>query len=782
MTRLGRGAWIVIALLAMEAVYVTSRLELVTGLAHLLPDARDQELAWVSARLVDSPLTRTMVLSVSAPELPAAIAGMREFAAAVAPHPEVASLRVGPEEGFPEAVHALYFPRRSYFLSNQPEAELPLRFSDEGLDRAAARLRGELASPRADLVKSLAAEDPVLAFLDLARGFERSAQRNLQVVDGHFAATGEGEPAAIAFLETEHSAFDASAQGPFQVFLEERFAAVQATDSRLRLERSAVHRFALESERRARADMGWISAISVLGIVLLFVFVVRSVRLLVVSMLPLLGGMLTASAVGLLVFGELHVMTLAFGGTLIGVCLDYPIHLVSHFVLGRSAGRDGAVRGAVRIGALTTAAGFGGLALADVPGVREIGVFAASGVLGALLTTLYLMPDLLPSASPPPPLPARIAAGLGGILEAMRRRPGVLVAILALTGVVTVAGLSRLVIEDDVYALGFQPEAVWLEEDTRVRERVSRVDAGHFVVALGENEETALRRNDEVFARLEEARERGAIAGFRSLHPFLFSAELQRRNQAALEAVPGLTTRMHAALEAQGFRAEAFAPMGRAPAFAPLRFADLVGSPLAPLVAPYRLEVKDQVAFLSFLRGVDPAGGLEERFADLSGVRFVDQRLLLERAYRATRARATELAGLGLLAVFALLGVYYRSLRGGIVALLPALLAAGASLAILALLEIPLNLMHLLALLLVLSIGVDYAVFLLASPRDAGARAASAFSLVVACASTLLAFGLLSLSSFPALRPLGVTTGLGVLLSLLLAPMVVLLSESGRSR
>ena len=174
MTRLGRGAWIVIALLAMEAVYVTSRLELVTGLAPLLPDARDQELAWVSARLVDSPLTRTMVLSVSAPELPAAIAGMREFAAAVAPHPEGAALRGGPEEGFPEAVHALYFPRRSYFLSNQPEAELPLRFSDEGLDRAAARLRGELASPRADLVKSLAAEDPVLAFLDLARGFERT--------------------------------------------------------------------------------------------------------------------------------------------------------------------------------------------------------------------------------------------------------------------------------------------------------------------------------------------------------------------------------------------------------------------------------------------------------------------------------------------------------------------------------------------------------------------------------------------------------------------------------
>ena len=49
-------------------------------------------------------------------------------------------------------------------------------------------------------------------------------------------------------------------------------------------------------------------------------------------------------------------------------------------------------------------------------------------------------------------------------------------------------------------------------------------------------------------------------------------------------------------------------------------------------------------------------------------------------------------------------------------------------------------------------------------------------SLVIACASTVLAFGLLTFSSFPALQALGATTTVGVLGSLILAPTALVLS------
>ena len=53
-------------------------------------------------------------------------------------------------------------------------------------------------------------------------------------------------------------------------------------------------------------------------------------------------------------------------------------------------------------------------------------------------------------------------------------------------------------------------------------------------------------------------------------------------------------------------------------------------------------------------------------------------------------------------------------------------------------------------------------------------------SLVIGCATTLLAFGLLALSSFPALRALGAATAIGVLASLVLAPTLLILV--GRER
>jgi predicted exporter len=81
--------------------------------------------------------------------------------------------------------------------------------------------------------------------------------------------------------------------------------------------------------------------------------------------------------------------------------------------------------------------------------------------------------------------------------------------------------------------------------------------------------------------------------------------------------------------------------------------------------------------------------------------------------------------------------------------------------------------MHLVACLLVLSMGEDYAVFLLESRESPRQIATTFVGLLLACVTTVLSFGLLALSSHPALRALGIVTSLGVLLSLVLAPLAL---------
>jgi predicted exporter len=769
-------------------VFTARHLELSAGLTHFLAAESELQLASLSARIADSALTRTMILSLGAPAVETAVAAADDWASVLESHPETASVRSGPSSTFASDVFEIYFPRRLLFLSSRPEVELRERFSDAGLRAAARTLRDELVLPESQLIKAIAPADPLLAFPAMLRRFEAARLGGMRLRDGHFV---DAEAAhAILFLTTRHSAFDAEHQAAFADFIERSFGALDARfGSVLSLERSAIHRFAAASEQLAREDMRRISAVSLAGIALLLMILFRSPFLLLVSLLPLAGGILAATSAGILIFGELHVITLVFGATLIGVCIDYPIHyLTHHFLLPGRGGPLASLRrvwAALAMGALTTVAGFAGLAWSGFPGVREIGVFAGIGVLAALLTTAALLPPLLPRSPRPVALQRRLARGFATLLGSLERRRGLLVGIPLAAAALGAAGLPRLAWDDDLYLLNAPLEPEWVAEDERVRARVSRMDAGRFVVALGSNDEQALRRNDAVYARLAAAREAGLVEDFHSLHAFLWSEDLQARNVAAVRAFPGLFARTAAALEAEGFRPEAFAPFAvalREETPEPLRLRDLLDSPLAPLVDSFRIELDGGVALITMLRGVKDPAGLEGVFAGLEDVHYFDQQRFLAELYGRYRERTSTLIVLGLFAVLGLLYLRYRRVSLSLAAAAPALLGAAATLALVSLSGTPINLLHLLGLLLVLSFGVDYGIFLLETGTHSESMAAALLSIATACASTCLAFGLLATASFPALRALGTTTGLGVLWSLILAPTALLLARrAGRT-
>lgn len=775
-----------VLLLAM-GLFTARNLELATGIAHLLPGSTEQDLARISSGLLDSSVTRTMVLSVSAQDLPSALSAAMRWKGVLANHPEVAAVRSGPGPAFEAGLFDLYFPRRLLLLSGNPEAELGARLSPEGLERAARRLRRELALPQGQLVKEIARRDPLLTFPDQLRNIEELSRGPLKVIDGQFAAPVDR--AAILFVTTHHSAFNASLQAPLEGFIERSFADLAQGQSDLRLERSGVHRFAVASEQQARQDMQRITVLSGAGIALLFLLVFGSLWLLAISMLPIVAGVLTATSLGILIFGELNLMTLVFGSTLIGVTIDYPIHYVSHHTLDPAPSGPRAslahIWGALVMGALTTTVGFLAMTISDLPGIRQIGFFAAVGVLAALAATRLLLPPLLPRAPRVSGLQGVSARQLERLVQGMGRRRPILVFILLLAGAVTAVGLPRMSFRDDVFALGLSPRADWREEDDRVRRRVARMDPGRFVVALGDDEETALRLNDRVYERLVAARNAGEVAEFRSLRVLLPSVSLQERNRATVLrlAAPGA---LHAALAAEGFRAETFEDLDQGLSEEnpePLRFKDLAASALADAVATFRVDLDDRVALLTFLKGIADASAITSRLADLRNVHYFDQQSFLERVYGRYRERTSLLIAVGMLAVVALLYARYRRLTAALLTAAPALTAAAVTAALLSLAGVQINLLHLLGLLLVLSVGVDYSIFLVSASSRGSSWAAASLSLCAACLSTCLAFGLLALSSFPALRALGSATALGALLSVVLAPSVLLLTHpAGRSR
>ncbi len=767
------------AALALMAAYCMRSVEFTTDITNFLPDGRGAEPARISRELAHSDLARTMVLSIGASETSRAVAAAKSLAAMLRERPEVAWVREGADEAFLGKVHELYFPHRLHFLSEDPERELPARLTDAGLEQQARQVRDSLALPTSSLVERVLPADPLGGFLAIVERL-RSEEPPLATRDGVFT-TRDGK-FAVLFLATRPSAFDSMAQRPL-------LEAIQAKVETLRreigpdlvLEQSGANRFSVDAETKIRGDASMISALSGIGVAALSLLFFRSLLALGIVAVPGIFGLVIALFLGLAVYGRLDGMTIAFGASLIGVTIDYPTHVLILWSLSRTGETAWQVTrrlsGSLSMAALTTMASFAGLAFTSFRGFRELGWFAVLGVAAALVVTLFLLPDLLPAKRRIQPVSESLARVLGPWLVALRGRRRLLalapVAILA----VAAYALPRLEWNDDLSRIS-TPDPVLQAEDNRVRERVANFDSGRFVVAMADGPEEMLARNEDVYSRLSVLVREGKLDGVRSLHSLLWPEALQLRNLETLRASPDLPARLDAAFAREGFRPGSFAAFGEALASPPppLSLTALRDSPLGPLTDSLVLDLGGRSAALTYLRGVHDVAAVKQAVAGLPDVTFFEQRTFLNDIFAHFRDETLRLVALGMLFVYALLLVRYREWRSATAAFLPALLTPIVVLSGFALAGVQTHLLHAVSLMMVMGMGVDYGIFIVDSARDdAGEVGATLVSCLLCCLTTILSFGTLALSSQPPLRAIGLVTGAGVAISLLLAPVSLLL-------
>lgn len=765
--------WAGVLALAVCAAVVALRFQLSTDITRFAIDpSHAQDARWIGVLAASEP-ARTMVVTVGHHDPAVALAAAAELRTAIADHEEIEWAKDGPDPKVGEDIHALFFPRRFRFVSPDPTTGVPAAFTDAALASAAERLRTELARPSGVAVKRLAKDDPWLLFLDRTAAIRGSADESIRVESGRFV-TADGH--ALVLLATRHGPMEGAHQGQLHDALEAAIAQVVAAHGVV-VERSALHRIAVTSERAVRADVQALTTASSIAVLALLLVAFRSLRQLVLVAVPMAAGVLAATATTLVLFGGIHGLTLAFGTTLIGVCVDYPVHLLTHHAIApRGTPAETTMRriwpGLV-LGATTTVAGFLALAGSPLPGLREIGTFAAVGVAVALVATRGLVVPALPAARDPGGLPLALAGVVERALVSAGRRRIALAGVVIAVAFVAAMGASRVTWVDDARALQ-RLSPTMMEEDARVRARVGALDVGRVIVAHAGSLEAALEHQDEAFARLRAA---GLAAVSRSSQPILWSAALQDENLARVRAEPELATRTSAALASAGFRPEAFGDLsaGWRADPGPLDLAAIEPTSLAALVHPFVVHPHEGVALLSFLRADADVAAIEAALADVEGVSVFDQRRYLADTYRGHREGTLTALALGLAAVGLLLAIRYRSVRVPAAALTPAVLGVATALGVLAWWGTELQLLHLVAGLLVLSMGVDYGVFAAESGDDPRARAAALVGVAIACATTVASFAVLALADNPALKALGATTAIGVGTSALLTPVTMLL-------
>ncbi|MDN3517113.1 MMPL family transporter [Aquisalimonas lutea] len=681
----------------------------------------------------------------------------------LAGQPGVARVVNGPASAAPDGLDAL-MPYR-YLLS--PEVT-PERFREDALRRALAERRRELAGLLGGVDRERLRADPtgeLRAVLRQLRPEVTPATRNgIWVTDQ--------EEHALLVIESRHDGTDLDAQQRLLDAVRAAFGEA-AGDASLELVLTGQPVFAVQSRARIQATIARVSVIGGVLLVALLLWAYRSVTAIPLVAVPLLSALVAGAGVVVALFGSVHGMTLAFGGTLVGVAVDYAVHLFSHRRSGEPAQRAMIrIWPTIRLGALTTVAGYGAMVLSGVAGLMQLGVFAAAGLVAAALTTRWLLPAIVPEA------PTRRHLPGPAWLDAAPPRAGRwLVVAAAVAGLGTVAGHGDRLWQDDPAAMNPVPRSLQ-EEDARLRSALGRADMRHLVLVSGAGAQQVLRRLEALEPSFRALVADGVVAGVDHPAGVLPSRATQLRRREALPAPDVLQRRLARAGQAQGFRDGAFTPFVEAVEAArsrdPLTIDDLEGTPLADLVQGQLVRAQGRWWGVARLRGVGDAQALAARLADapVPGVMHLDLKAQAEAGLVRLRHHVLGYSLAGAVVMLALLGAGLRSLREAGAVWLPALLAAPSAAAILLAAGQRLSIFHLVSLLLVVGLSLDYALFFRRRGEDALARAQTRRALLVCGASTLGMFALLAGSDLSVLRDIGRTVTLGAALGLLFGWLV----------
>lgn len=664
-----------------------------------------------------------------------------------------------------------------YLLSPAVQSQ---RFTEQGLRDAITDTLSLLGTPAGAAVKDTLARDPTGELAAVVESLVPPAAPRLE--QGVWVS--RTQPRALLLLTVRAAGADLDGQASALQVLDDAFASWRARGLVLRVSGAPV--FAVQSRAQIQHEVAMLALAGTLVMGALLTVAFASWGALLVAFLPVGTGVVAGIVAVSLAFGTVHGITLGFGSTLIGEAVDYAIYYLIQARAGAAAAgwRHWLAEGwpTVRLGLLTSVCGFAALVFSGFPGLAQLGVFSVAGLCGAAACTRWLLPVLMPAGAPGSRLRQRVGA-LGW--RAVRRLPvlrwplrGLGLAAAAWL-MVNHAGVWR----GDLASLSPVPAAAQAL-DASLRADLSASDARVMVIAQGGSREAALQAAEAAAERLDTLVNDGRLAGYDSPARILPSQARQQARRAALPAREALAARLALATAAGPLPLQRLGPFldeVEAARHGPtLQAEDLRDTALAPLLSALLFQGSAPGRPWFALLPLTPAPGQTLTQAEvapaldgLAGVQVLDIKAQLDNLYQRYlhEALLQALAGAG--AVVLLLALYLRSAGRLLSVSEPLLFAVLLTLAGMALLGLPLGILHLVGLLLVVAVGSNYALFFDQLRVTGNADDDTLASLLLANTTTVVSFGLIGCSAIPALSAIGQVVAPGALLALVLSACFV---------
>ena len=717
-----------------------------------------------------------------------------------------------------ESFLELFYDNALLFLPPEKLADVAAKLEDEAIRRQVQETRLHLSNPAAILLDDPQRADPLglmPLFLDRLQSNRNVLQ--IDVSDGYYLSRDRkllimlvkptGPSQDIDFDERLLQAVR-QAETDSRDEIHERDGADALTPS---VHYGGNYAVAVDEADLIREDVSRNLILSLLAVSMLYWLCYRRFAALLYSSVPLLVGQALTFGLAFLVLQSLNASSSAFTALLMGLGTDFVIVIYARYVEERRAGRTlaqatermiGETGLGVFTGAITSAGTFYAMCISQFRGLRDLGFLIGSGILLCAVAILFMLPAMITWNEGVRKRKVDSVKKLhlqSFLLEHLiplsvrYRKTVITLIVIATLGSGWLA--TRLEFDDSIKALRSNKSAAY-QVQKRITDRFGAALSYMMAIVEAPTHDEALALTQKVEDRLQPFVEDGTVGSYDSVLAYLPGETQQREVLQAVAASPAefdaerVKSTFLSELDKQRMNPAAFDEfLGRLDRFLgpeqPLRLQDLENRGLDRLLGRYVRSDEGRVRIVTYVFLADarwkrqpPPGFVNALTGDDARIVITGTNVVSKEFRRIFSREAPRAVALGLVVVFVLLWIDFRSLRLTSIALAQLVCGVIMMLGMMRVLDVPLNYVNAFVATMILGVGIDYSIhivhrFTLSDGLVEEGLLETGKAVVMAALTNIAGFGTLWFGNYPALRSFGQVALIGSLTCLLTALTLV---------
>lgn len=520
-----------------------------------------------------------------------------------------------------------------------------------------------------------------------------------------------------------------------------------------------------KSSTNATKEISLISTISLLVVLTILLLIFKRAHPIVFSIASILWSTGTAVCTTLAIFGKMHILTLVFGTSLIGSCIDYSLHYFITWKGNTECHRGYQVRNhlikGLTLSLFSTVLCYFTLVFAPFNLLKQMAVFSMSGIISSFLTVLCIYPFIpVPKTNRDIPLikffytPSWYNKKLVGRI--------VVTCMFILSIGLLLVFHKNCKIENDLKKL-YKAEGKEVQYENEARQVLQYNPSGWFIISGNSIDET-LQNEEALTAKLKAINEGKEKGGFMCTSAFIPSVSKQKKSRSATEKLLPLAEEQFEYLGydpslAEAYRKDFYAEKDN--------FAELGKN------IPEYLLASLNTAWLGEIDGkyysvVIPVSVLDydayKSLADNKNVFFISKVTEMNHDLDRLSHMILKMIFVVYAVLFIVLKFFYSLKQTCKIVSVPLLIVLWTS-AIFALCNIKLEFFSITGMILVFGLGLDYVIYMLENEKRAdltGNARLEPFAIALSFITTAVSFGALALSQFVPVHMMGLSIFIGL--------------------